>query len=182
MLRIPGSYNSKCIQRNNGIAADSYTRVRIIQEWNRKRAPIYLLIGSFYAYLIDQRFKEMKRQKQQFSKYRYKDNKWASITIIPWIETLLKTPLDDHRKYVIFRILPRYLINKKGLHYDDALSVINDWLKKCNSLKTLDSNFNSRIRDNLNYAIKSGRLPISLDTLRSENKELYDIIVRSRFE
>jgi hypothetical protein len=52
MLRIPGSYNSKCIQRNNGItAANSSTRVRIIQEWNRKRAPIYLLIGSFYAVL-----------------------------------------------------------------------------------------------------------------------------------
>jgi Primase X len=88
--------------------------------------------------------------------------------------------LEDHRKYVIFKILPRYLINKRGLHYDDALSVINDWLNKCNLLRRLDSNFNSRIRHNLNYAIKSGRLPISLDTLRSENKELYNIIVRKR--
>ena len=96
--------------------------------------------------------------------------------IIPWIETLIKTPIDDYRKTVIRRILSRYLINKKGLSYDNAFNVIYDWLKKCNSLKRLDSNFNFRIKNDFNYAIKSGRLPICLDTLKSERKELYDII------
>lgn len=178
MLRIPGSHNSKCVQRNNGIA-DCSTQVKIINKWNgERRAHIYLLIGSFLAYLVDQKFKVDKQHKQRFSKFRYNNNNGPSnTTIIPWIETLIKTPFEKHRKYIIFRILPRYLINKKGLCYDDAFNVIDDWLKKCNSLRRLDSDFNFRVKDNLKYAIKSGRLPISLDTLRSERKELYDIIV-----
>ncbi len=177
MLRIAGSHNSKCL-REEKEGKDS--EVRIIQKWDCHRHKIQLLLGSFYAYLVDRKFREeVQRQKQQrFSKFRYNDNNSPShTTIIPWIETLVKTPIDDYRKTVIRRILSRYLINKKGLCYDDAFNVIDDWLKKCNSLKRLDSNFNFRIKNNLNYAIKSGRLPISLDTLRSERKELYDIIV-----
>jgi hypothetical protein len=35
----------------------------------------------------------------------------TNSTIIRWIENLLQTPLDDYRKYVIWRILVPYLIN-----------------------------------------------------------------------
>jgi hypothetical protein len=177
MLRIPGSHNSKCIAKNNNVT-DLSTQVRIIQQWNEERGPIYLLIGSFLAYLVDQKSKEAKERKQRFSKCRHMDNESSNRTIIiPWIETLIKTPIDDYRKTVIRRILPRYLINKKGYSYNDAFNVIDGWLKKCNSLKRLDSNINYRVKDNLNYAIKSGRLPISLATLKSEEKGLYDIII-----
>jgi Primase X len=178
MLRIPGSHNSKRIIKNNNVAGSS-TQVRIIQQWNgERRAPIYLLIGSFLAYLVDQKFREDQQRKQQFSKCRHIDNESSNRTIIvPWIEMLIKTPIDDYRKTVIRRILPRYLINKKGLTFYDAFNVIDGWLRKCNSLRRLDSNINYRLKDNLNYAIKSGRLPISLATLKSEEKGLYDIIV-----
>ncbi|MGC2383370.1 MAG: hypothetical protein WA631_09725 [Nitrososphaeraceae archaeon] len=60
MLRIPGSHNSKCIQRNDG-KADSSTQVRIINRWNDIRAPIYLLIGSFLAYLVGHKMNEIER-------------------------------------------------------------------------------------------------------------------------
>jgi hypothetical protein len=132
-----------------------------------------------YSYLVDQKLKEIKqRKRQRFSKFTYKDSESSNGTIIiPWIEPLIKTPIDDCRRTAIRRILSRYLINKIELNYEDAFNIINDWLKKCNSLKRLDSNFNYRVKDNLDYVIKSGRFPISLDTLKSEEKELYDRIV-----
>ena len=91
MLRIPGSHNSKCVQRNYGIADDS-TQVKIINEWNGRRAPFYLLIGSFLAYLIDEKQKEAKRYSHYSDSQRSINN-----NKILWIETLLQTPLADHR-------------------------------------------------------------------------------------
>ena len=35
----------------------------------------------------------------------------ANPTTISWIEKLLQTPLDDYRKFVVWRILAPYLIN-----------------------------------------------------------------------
>jgi hypothetical protein len=182
MLRIPGSHNSKCVQRNNAIA-DTSTQIKVLREWNGYKPPAYLLFGSFLAYLVD------KKYKAKFTTIRFskgdRNNKSSShnnnsfTNKIPWIETLLQTQLADYRKYVIFRILPRYLINKKGLCYNEAFNIIKDWLKKCNSVRRLDSNFNSRIKENLDYAIRTGKFPISLDTLKSENKRLYDMICNS---
>ena len=51
MLRIPGSHNSRCVQRNNGIVEPA-SQVRVIKYWNKQGAPIYLLVGSFLAYLV----------------------------------------------------------------------------------------------------------------------------------
>jgi len=182
MLRIPGSHNSKCVQRNNAIA-DTSTQIKVLREWNGYRPPAYLLFGSFLAYLVD------KKYKAKFTTIRFskgdRNNKSSSHNNnsfnnkIPWIETLLQTQLADYRKYVIFRILPRYLISKKRLCYNEAFNIIKDWLKKCNSVRRLDSNFNSRIKENLDYAIRTGKFPISLDTLKSENKRLYDMICNS---
>ena len=46
LLRIPGSINSK------------YTiEVKIIQKWNGYRPPITLLIGDFFAYVVDLKIK-----------------------------------------------------------------------------------------------------------------------------
>ena len=55
MLRIPGSHNSKCL-REEKEGKDS--EVRIIQKWDGHRPKINLLLGSFYAYLVDRKFKE----------------------------------------------------------------------------------------------------------------------------
>jgi hypothetical protein len=79
MVRIPGSYNSKCLaygDNNDG------TQVKIIQRWNGYRPKINLLAGSYYAYLIDQKITESQRPK-------YPLNNVASCTIILWIEKLL---------------------------------------------------------------------------------------------
>lgn len=58
MIRIPGSQNSKCIE------AGTNSEVKIIQRWDGYRPKISLLLGSFYAYLVDQEIKEKERESQ----------------------------------------------------------------------------------------------------------------------
>jgi hypothetical protein len=61
MIRIPSSFNSKCILASGNQNND--TQVKILQTWNGYRPKINLLLGSFYAYLIDLGI-ESRRQKE----------------------------------------------------------------------------------------------------------------------
>jgi hypothetical protein len=95
----------------------------------------------------------------------------------------LKTPIPDHRKYCIWRILAPYLINVKHLSFDDSYEKIYQWLDRCNKLKELDFDPETKINNSLNRATNTGYLPISFDnplkeprTLKSDNRELYDIV------
>jgi non-catalytic primase subunit PriX-like protein len=107
---------------------------------------------------------------------------------IDWIEQLLQTPLPDHRKYCIWRILAPYLINVKHLSFDDSYDEIYEWLDKCNELRALDFDLATKIDDSLNRAADSGYLPISFDnrskehrTLKTDNKGLYNIIKTNHY-
>jgi hypothetical protein len=171
MIRIPGTFNYKCILEGKD------TEVRIIQRWDGYRPKINLLLGSFHAYLIDQRIRELQRQKNELKeKYHIKrnNNNNPSISVIPWIELLLETPIEDYRKNALSLILAPYLINIKKLSYDDAFNIIKDWLDKCDSIKRLDSNFNYRIKYALENSIKKGYLPMKFETLKEKNRALYD--------
>jgi hypothetical protein len=174
MLRIPGSHNSKCVDRNNnnGTEDKSTTEVKIIQRWDGHRPNINLLLGSFYAYLVDQKFKEIgQQQKQRFSKYSSRITSNTSNFVIPWIEKLLQTPIEDHRKNTVALILAPYLVNVKKLTYAESYNIIKGWLDKCNSLRRLDSGFNSNylIKHALGNAIKTGYKPIRFENLRNHN-------------
>ena len=168
MIRIPGSFNSKCILKGKD------SEVKIIQRWDGYRPKINLLLGSFHAYLVDQRIKELQRQKEQIKKYRQKHGN--DVNDIKWIEILLETPISDYRKNAINLILAPYLINIKKLPYTDAFNIIKDWLNKCDSLRRLDSNFNYRLKSALEDAIQKGIPSMSLGKLREKNKELYDLV------
>lgn len=54
LLRIPGSHNSKCVVTNGGIA-DENSEIRIIQKWDGSKPHMRCLLGSYYAYLVDQK-------------------------------------------------------------------------------------------------------------------------------
>jgi hypothetical protein len=169
MIRIPGSFNSKCILKGEG------SEVRIIQRWDRHRPKINLLLGAFHAYLVDQRIKESQRQKELKEKYRVKNySNFPSRTVIAWIELLLETPIEDYRKNALSLILGPYLINVKKLSYDNAFNIIKDWLNKCDSIKKLDSNFSYRIKYALENSIKNGYLPMKFETLKEKNRALYE--------
>jgi Primase X len=192
MLRIPGSFNSK----NN-------VRVRIIQKRSStSKVPAYLLYDKFLAYLINQGqnltilrskphaiFSENPYSShvsvlQKFYQRRNTNNQKKRIF---WIERLLKTPIPDHRKYCIWRILAPYLINIKRVSFDGAFDIIGKWLNKCSDLEPLDFDTDTKINDCLSNAVDKGYLPISLDnpekepkTLKIENRGLYNILVAKK--
>jgi hypothetical protein len=167
MIRIPGSYNSKCMLADG---SQQCAEVKIIQRWNGYRPKISLLLGSFYAYLVDRGITEFQRQKE------LKNNNSIHNAKILWIEKLLQTPIDDYRKNAVSLIIAPYLINIKKLSYDNSLNIINSWLSKCGELKRLDQNFDYMIRYTLKYLTKNGHKPLKLETLKLKNELLYDIL------
>ncbi len=163
LLRITGSINSK----NNA-------QVKLVSEFNNK-APlpnINLLIGSFYAYIRDQQSKE---QSLILHNGSYNNNS-NNNKCIHWIEKLLQTPLADHRKECIWRILAPYLINVKKLSYEESFAILIDWLDKCSKVHRLFFNPRSKIKQDLTDAIKTRYYPIGLTKLYSTDKELYNFL------
>ena len=171
MIRIPGSYNSKSSKTNS--------EVKIFQKWDGYRPSINLLLGTFHAFLVDQKIKEMKLKKRiekRYGKAGYHNN------VIPWIESLLEIPIDDYRKNAIGLILAPYLINIRQISYDEAFLLISEWLDKCNLVRTLDTDFSFRIKYCLNTAVRKNQLPIRLSTLEKKNKELYNLLAQKKHE
>jgi hypothetical protein len=179
MLRIPGSHNSKCLLRNNGIATSS-TEVKIIQRWNGYRPAINWLLRDFRRYLIQEKINDTfkdKRLTRKRSSYCDPTNHTTTSTShsIHWIDSLLETPIKDHRKYAMWRILAPYLINIRQLSHDEAFNTIRDWLNKCRQLRRLDFNVNHKIKSDLE-SVNSYR-PISFNNLKEESPELYNTLV-----
>ena len=166
MIRIPGSLNSKCSPDKN--------EVKVYQKWDGYRPPISLLLGSFHAFLVDQKIKEMKLKKRIERRYGIT---FGQSNSIHWIETLLQTPIEDYRKNAIALILAPYLINIRKISYDDAFSIIREWLTKCNELRHLDSNFDYKIKNSLYTAMRKQTLPMRLDTLENKNRELHRLLI-----
>jgi hypothetical protein len=99
---------------------------------------------------------------------------------IKWIEKgILEHPLSDHRKYIIWRILSRYLLNVRNLPKEEAYSTMKEWLEKCDKLEKLSFNPKTKIKDGLKGASK-GYFPISMEKLKEENKALYDIVSNNK--
>jgi len=78
----------------------------------------------------------------------------TNSTTIRWIEKLLKTPLDDYRKFVMWRILAPYPIDVRKCSAEETSTLIRNWLDKCRSLRRLDFNPNYMIKYNIKAAQK----------------------------
>jgi hypothetical protein len=172
MLRIPGSHNSKCVFANNG-TADTTTEVRIIQKWDGNRPAINWILRDFRRYLIQDRINKNKQRRR--SNYYHAKNSTNNNSIY-WIDLLLKSPISDYRKYAISLIVVPYLVNIKRMSHDKAFSIAKSWLDKCSSIRKLDPGFDYRIKYALKYSQKNGILPIGLEKLRQQNKDLYRMI------
>jgi hypothetical protein len=57
-------------------------------------------------------------------------------------------------------------------------SVVKTWLDKCDQMKKLDDydNFISRIDQSIEYSKDKQILPMSAQTLKTKNKQLYDMV------
>jgi hypothetical protein len=155
MLRIPGSINSK-----NG------NEVKVLQKWNGQRPSIVPLLGIFYSWLATNKAEQEVRF-SSFSSYK------LDRTSINWIESLLKTPLDDYRKTIANLVLAPYLVNIRQLQYDAAFMIIKSWLEQCTSLRKLDFNADYITNAALVNARKTNYKPMRLDTLKQRNPEIY---------
>jgi Primase X len=158
LVRIPGTINSKC-----GLG------VKIIQRWDGQRPAINYLLRDFRRWLIDEKHEQYRHTKRARPQT-------TNSTTIRWIEELLQTPIDDYRKFVVWRILAPYLINIRKYSDDEAFNTIRDWLDKCRKERQLDFNPNYMIRYNINSTKRGGYLPISLEKLKTENSYLYKVI------
>jgi Primase X len=171
LVRIPASLNSKCVIKGQD------AEVKIIQKWDGSRPPIQLLLRPFRIWLTQKRIDNMeqlkKQEKFQMTVYRSQE----SANTIKWIEKgILEHPLSDHRKYIIWRILSPYLLNVKKLPKEEAYSVMKEWLDKCDKVEKLNFNPKIKIKDGLKDASK-GYFPISMEKLKEENRQLYDLIL-----
>ena len=163
LVRIPGTINSKCAQE-----------VKIIHRWDGQKPAINYLLRDFRRWLIDEKLEQLRLSKNS-KKARAEI---INSTKIWWIEKLLKTPLDDYRKYVIWRILAPYLINIRKYSNDAAFNTIKDWLDECNKVRRLEFSPNYLIKYNIKSAKMNGYLPISLENLKIGTKYLYNIVTR----
>lgn len=167
LIRIPGTINSKYNQK-----------VRIVQRWDGNRSPINYLLRGYRTWLVAEKIND-KLEEKRSCKYRNSNNiSCIRRDHIQWIEKLLQTPISDHRKYVIWRILMPYLFNIKNLSDSDVISVLENWLSKCDTIRALDFNALYLIRQNLRNSKRHKYLPISFNKLQSENPDLYNTITQ----
>jgi hypothetical protein len=171
LTRIPGSLNSKCVAKGED------AEVNIIQRWNGSRPSIQPMLREFRRWLIQKKVDAFEKLKKQ-EKFQMTVSKNQERTnTIKWIEKgILERPLPDHRKYIIWRILSPYLLNVKKLPKEEAYSVMKEWLEKCDNLEKLNFNPKIKIKDGLKGASK-GYLPISMEKLKDENRQLYDVVL-----
>jgi hypothetical protein len=79
MIRIPGSHNSKVIEKNNGIARFT-TEVKIIELWDGFRPKITFLLYEFHIWLTCKEFNRIERQVETIQKT---ETKSKMATYIP---------------------------------------------------------------------------------------------------
>ncbi|WP_161486170.1 DNA primase noncatalytic subunit PriX [Candidatus Nitrosocosmicus hydrocola] len=164
LLRIPGSYNSKLL--NQSIDKEE-SRVKIVERWNGRRIPIQYLLKYFRRWIVQEEVNQRiidQRRKNFRSKTRLS-------TSYSWVENLLQTPLEDHRKYCLVHILAPYLVNVKRLSQEESSELVLPWLSKCNTVRSLDFNPSTEIKNRLRYV--GDFRPISLAKLKNDNLDLY---------
>lgn len=91
---------------------------------------------------------------------------------------MLETSIEDHRKYVLWRIVFPYLFNVRKMSDSEVIGTVRTWLDNCAKIRPLDFNPNCLIRQNIRNSNKYRYLPISFEKLRTENNGLYNIIPR----
>ena len=173
LVRIPGTHNFECVQRNSGIA-NSNTEIEVIQSWDGIRPKINSMLYEYYLFLADAKIKNVNHVRTTAKGQK----KTASISW-GWIEDLLNKPLPDFRKFVSHYILSRYLVNVKQLSQEEAYSVVIDWLIRCNKIETLHPplrEFGKRVLYDAKEASRSQKLPIGKNLLRDMNNDLYALL------
>jgi hypothetical protein len=171
MLRIPGSLNSsQLIYDNRECKIPPKAWVRIVEPWNGNKFDVQPLYIPYYIWLQAGAIKDVQKRIQQQSRPGGSPS-GSGPRRIGWIERLLNKPLDDYRKFCIWRVLCPYLINVKVLSREFAFRSISSWLDRCNSLRRLD--FSPRQKVNYELDHVGPYFPISRSDLERKNTPLF---------
>lgn len=120
---------------------------------------------------------QRRKKQEQEKKYRYRQGQVIGHNNkIIWIERLLDKPLDNFRKYCIWRVFVPYFINVKGLSRLDTFNTTKSWLDKCNSVSRLDFNPKQKIDYELNNVRDYS--PIPQGELEQDNNPFYLLLKR----
>lgn len=165
LIRIPGSYNSKLLY--NGLSKKE-SLVKVVHRWNGKKIPIQYLLKDFRRWLTQEEYiQKVKNKKRKNPRIMPK-----FLDSYHWIENLLHTPIEDHRKFCLFRILIPYLINVKFLSVEKTTETLESWLLKCNEKRSLGFNSRIEISNRIRY-VKTIK-PLGIGKLKELNPQLYN--------
>jgi len=151
LLRVPYTVNSK----NN-------KQVEFKETWNKQRASIRNIPFKQHIKKIIEKNKRKNCQ---------------TLTVNPenfsWIENLLQDRNGNFGEQITAFVLSRYLVNVKQLDVDQSVSIIKQWISYPNRRKLSKS----EIRHRCNKALKDGKLPVSLETIKQNNPGSYQNIL-----
>jgi len=172
MLRIPCSLNSDYVQFDGGKIIDiPYdARVRIEKYWDGNTPTVgRVLLMQYYNYLQFAEIRDIRKQK--VSRIYGRPGECINLPGYDYIEKICNEPLDDFRKFCIWKIFVPYFINVKRLPRLETFNRTKSWLDRCNSISRLD--FNPRWR--IDYALNNvGTFSPTQDRLEDVNKLFYE--------
>ena len=121
------------------------------------------------------------KQEQKNGRYNKSNNYQFTTCEIPksyqWIESLLQTPIPDHRKFTIALVLAPYLINIMHLSFNQAYSILSDWILKCNIFRALEPSVNNfldyRIKLAIDRSTQNRIPPIKKETMKKNYPRCY---------
>ena len=174
MLRIPHTFNSKCVTCKN-------SEVQITQSFNTNSIPKLdlALLREFRLYLADLDLREkltiLKLKHVQDLKYK------EGLKDIPkeyeWIEnSLLRTSIADHRKHSLDLLLAPFFINVKKFHLNESYSIMLNWIMSCNDVMMLHPNikyFEKRVRSAIKNSNHNKILPIKRENIQRKYPDWY---------
>jgi len=172
LIRIPDTYNSKCLSK--GVDVEE-SKVKVIQKWNGYRLPIQLLTKYFWRWITQEEINQrltLKDMRKKHCQVKRLNQSISNNFQVNWIEQLLQTGIPDGRKETLRLILGPYLAKRKN--YDDATATLQEWLDKCNNVKTLEYGFNSKQR--IKTSLKNNNGFLKLENLKVKYRWLYDIV------
>ena len=181
-IRVPNSINKKCLE-NREKRLSGNVKVKTIQRWNGIRAQISReFIEDFRTYLEGKISEQELDNELLVNNHKQNQNKYDNDNIIDWIEKLWLIGIEDHRKKAIDIIFVPYFILVKKLSNEETISKINEWLDRCNSIRTLDFDTKYRINTAIKSTNKKQILPMKYKTLKNNYQYLYSLIQNNKGE
>lgn len=182
MMRVPGSYNLKCILNGR-----EPSEVRILQEWDGFRvSPSKDLLRDFQHTQTKKRIWEMQQQREANEKLKELQRLKVEGKLLPPGDPLTEflifesRGISDSRKNMLYYVISRHLIRHKLLDINTARAVCFQWLERCNRVRKLDDTshyLKYHVNHCLKDAINRNRDAFSVEILKNWSIQAYNELI-----